>query len=460
MANVLLVDDEQNILLTYKTILERGHHRVSTASSAEEAMTLFEQEGPDVIVTDIQLPGMTGIELVKSLRQKAANTEIIVMTGTGNERTGIEAMRAGAYDYIRKADIQPEELLLLVDKAAEKGSLQTAIALHSKIAGLREGFESIIGNDPKLLEVLSVVKKVADTDSSVLILGESGTGKELIAEALHTNSSRRSKPFVPINCGALPKDLQESELFGYVKGAFTGAQVNKKGLFEEANGGTIFLDELGEMELSMQVKLLRFLQDHKIYRIGDSKPILADVRVICATNKDIRKLIAEKKFREDLYYRVNVISLPLPALRERKSDIPQLVEYFIEKFSKRFGRPQKRVSSETMTELQSYEWPGNIRELQNVLERSVILSDGSEISSDHFPKDLTEPRVNVFGLMQEQPTLDELEKRYILETLKACRSNKVLTCERLGISTTTLWRKLKQYGVEQEGALETEEMTA
>jgi two-component system response regulator AtoC len=460
MANVLLVDDEQNILLTYKAILERGHHRVSTASSAEEAMTLFEQEGPDVIVTDIQLPGMTGIELVKSLRQKAANTEIIVMTGTGNERTGIEAMRAGAYDYIRKADIQPEELLLLVDKAAEKGSLQTAIALHSKIAGLREGFESIIGNDPKLMEVLSVVKKVADTDSSVLILGESGTGKELIAEALHTNSSRRTKPFVPINCGALPKDLQESELFGYVKGAFTGAQVNKKGLFEEANGGTIFLDELGEMELSMQVKLLRFLQDHKIYRIGDSKPILADVRVICATNKDLRKLIAEKKFREDLYYRVNVISLPLPSLRERKSDIPQLAEYFVEKFSKRFGRPQKRILPETMEELQSYEWPGNIRELQNVLERSVILSDGPEIGSDHFPKDLMEPRVNVFGLLQEQPTLEELERRYIFETLKTCRGNKVLTCERLGISTTTLWRKLKQYGVEQEGALETEEMGA
>lgn len=455
MANVLLVDDEQNILLTYKAILERGGHRVATASTAEEALKTFEAEGADIIVTDMNMPGMSGIELVKLIRQRSQGTEIIVMTGAGSERTGIQAMQAGAYDYLRKSDIQPDELVLLVEKAAEKSSLQHAIALRTRIAGLREGFENIIGETQNLLDVLSVVKKVAPTDSSVLVLGESGTGKELIAEAIHVNSGRKNKPFVPINCGALPKDLQESELFGYVKGAFTGAATNKKGLFEEANGGTIFLDELGEMELPMQVKLLRFLQDHKVFRIGDSKPIPVDVRVICATNKDLKKLIVEKKFREDLYYRVNVISLSLPPLRERKTDIPVLANYFVSKYAERFGKGDCYLSNAAIEELMSYEWPGNIRELQNVIERSVILAETPEIGSEHFPKDLTEPKVNIANILQDQPSLDELEKRYILETLKACHGNKVLTCERLGISTTTLWRKLKEYG-----DVEVEEMAA
>ena len=460
MANVLLVDDEQNILLTYRTILERGGHRVSTASTAEDALRAFESGGADVIVTDMNMPGMSGIDLVKLIRQRSPDTEIIVMTGAGSERTGIQAMQAGAYDYLQKSDIHPDELVLLVEKAAEKSSLLSAIALRTRIAGLREGFENIIGEDPPLLEILKVVKKVAPTDSTVLIYGESGTGKELIAEALHLNSSRKSKTFVPINCGALPKDLQESELFGYVKGAFTGAQTNKKGLFEEANGGTIFLDELGEMDLPLQVKLLRFLQDHKIYRIGDSKPLTVDVRVICATNKDLKKLIGEKKFREDLYYRVNVISLILPPLRERKGDIPVLAEYFVERYCERFARPESHLSPEALDELTGYDWPGNIRELQNVLERSVILADGPVIWTEHFPKDLTEPHVNVSAIIEDQPTLDELEKRYILETLKTSRGNKVLTCERLGISTTTLWRKLKQYGVAQETDLIPEDITA
>lgn len=446
MANVLLVDDEQNILLTYRTILERGGHRVATASTAEEAVKTFDSEGADVIVTDMNMPGMSGIELVKLIRHKSPGAEIIVMTGAGSERTGIQAMQAGAYDYLRKSDIQPDELVLLVEKAAEKSSLQHAIALRTRIAGLREGFENIIGENQNLLDVLSVVKKVAPTDSTVLVLGESGTGKELIAEAIHVNSGRKNKPFVPINCGALPKDLQESELFGYVKGAFTGAATNKKGLFEEANGGTIFLDELGEMELPMQVKLLRFLQDHKIFRIGDSKPISVDVRVICATNKDLKKQILDKKFREDLYYRVNVISLSLPPLRDRKSDIPVLANYFVAKYAERFGKGDIYLGEDAVKELMSYEWPGNIRELQNVIERSVILADDAEIGTEHFPKDLTEPKVNISNILQDQPTLDELEKRYILETLKASNGNKVLTCERLGISTTTLWRKLKEYG--------------
>jgi two-component system response regulator HydG len=368
-------------------------------------------------------------------------------------------MQAGAYDYLRKSDIQPDELVLLVEKAGEKNSLQTAIALRTRIAGLREGFENIIGEDPHLLEVLRVVKRVAPTDSTVLVNGESGTGKELIAEALHVNSPRKNKPFVPINCGALPKDLQESELFGYVKGAFTGAAANKKGLFEEANGGTVFLDELGEMELPLQVKLLRFLQDHKIFRIGDSKPILVDIRIVCATNKDLKKLIAEKKFREDLYYRVNVIALTLPPLRERKGDIAVLAQYFVELYCERFGRPESRLSKEALAELMAYDWPGNIRELQNVMERSVILADGSEIGSEHFPKDLTDPHVDVAELLRDQPTLDELEKRYIVETLRASRGNKVVTCEKLGMSSTTLWRKLKQYGLAQESDVE-EEITA
>ncbi|MDP4199867.1 MAG: sigma-54 dependent transcriptional regulator [Bacteroidota bacterium] len=456
MASVLLVDDEQNILLTYRTVLERGGHRVSTASTAEDAIRIFESEGADVIVTDMNMPGMSGIELVKLLRRRSPGTEIIVMTGAGSERTGIQAMQAGAYDYLRKSDIQPDELILLVEKAAEKSSLQTAIDLRTRIAGLREGFENIIGENPQLLDVLKVVKKVAPTDSTVLINGESGTGKELVAEALHSNSGRKMKPFVPINCGALPKDLQESELFGYVKGAFTGAQTNKKGLFEEANGGTIFLDELGEMELPLQVKLLRFLQDHKIFRIGDAKPITVDVRVICATNKDLKALISEKKFREDLYYRVNVISLMLPPLRDRKDDIPVLAQFFVEKYCERFARPACQLSQTAITELTAYNWPGNIRELQNVIERSVILAESTEIGTEHFPKDLMEPHISIGAILEDNPTLDELERRYIIETLRAAQGNKVLTCERLGISTTTLWRKLKEYGVSDKAITEEE----
>ncbi len=456
MASVILVDDEQSVLVGYKAILERGGHRVSTAGTAEDAILLFESEGADVVVTDVNMPGMSGIELLGIILKRSPCTEVIVMTGAGSERTGIQAMQAGAYDYLRKVDIHPEELVLLVDKAAEKSSLQMAIALSTRIAGLREGFENIIGEDPALMEVLRIVKKVAPTDSTVLINGDSGTGKELIAEALHLNSSRKNKPFVPINCGALPKDLQESELFGYVKGAFTGAQANKKGLFEEANGGTVFLDELGEMEPPLQVKLLRFLQDHKVYRIGDSKPIPVDIRIICATNKDLKKLIAEKKFREDLYYRVNVISLTLPPLRDRKSDIPVLAQYFVDLYCVRFGRPESRLSPEAMKELVAYDWPGNIRELQNVMERSVILAESEVIGSEHFPKDLLEGHVNVEKMFDGQPSLEELEKRYILAILKACRGNKLVTSERLGISTTTLWRKLKQWGLTHEANSEEE----
>jgi transcriptional regulator with PAS, ATPase and Fis domain len=315
---------------------------------------------------------------------------------------------------------------------------------------IAEGFVNIIGEDSQFLEVLSVVRKIAPTDSTVIIYGESGTGKELIAETIHDNSLRRSLPFIRVNCGTISNDLQESKLFEYIKGALSGADKNSGGVFEQARGGTVFLDEIGKMELSVQATLLRFLDDRKIFHNGEQKPV--DVRVICATSRDLKKLIAEKKFREDLYYRLTVISLNLPALRERKADIPALARFFCGKFAEKFGREEYSISSEALQALMDYHWPGNIRELRNVLERSAILAYGPAIGIDHFPKALNEPNGSLYDLIRDQPVLAELEKRYILHTLHGMRGNKAKACESLGISTTTLWRKLKEYGIANETA--------
>lgn len=446
MASVLLVDGDQNTVLTYRTVLERGGHRVSVASTFEDAIRLFDTEGADAIVANMDTPGKSSMEFVKLIRQQSPATGIIVMTGVGNERNGIQAMKSGADVFVRKSDIQSEELILLVEKAIEKSKLQTEITLRTRLASMPDGFNDIIGEDSHLLEVLKVARKVAPTDLTILITGESGTGKKLLAQVLHASSSRRSGPFVPIHCAALPKASLESELFGHLKGAFAGAETHKKGFFEEASGGTIFLDEIAELESTVQFKLLRFLQEHTIVRIGDSNPIPLDIRVICASSKDLKMLIGEKKFREDLYYCINAITLALPPLRDRRGDIPALSQNFVERYGGQFGRFTLRFSREAIERLTTYDWPGNIRELQNVIERSVLRSDSDEVGTSHLPKEVMESGSTVAELSGDSPTLQELERRYILGTLRDCRGNKGLICERLGISTTTLWRKLKVYG--------------
>jgi DNA-binding NtrC family response regulator len=360
-------------------------------------------------------------------------------------------MKLGAYDYIQKP-FDKDEFLMLVNKALERKNLINEVEQLQNELREKYRFENIIGNSNPMMKVLSMVSKVAKTDSTVLISGESGTGKELVAKATHLNSRRKNRSFITINCGALPENLQESELFGHVRGAFTGAIKDKRGLFQEANGGTLFLDEVGETALSTQVKILRFLQDGEIRRVGENEPLNVDVRLIAATNKDLKREIEEGTFREDLYYRLNVIPIHLPALRERRDDIPLLVNHFLKIYAERTKKNNPTVSPEAMNILMQYNWPGNVRELENVIERGLILAAKNAIQPEDLPATLIESEqvqnTDLEVIVGGEQTLEELEKKHILSTLERVAWNQKKASDILGISTTTLWRKLKSYGIE------------
>jgi len=376
-------------------------------------------------------------------------TEVIVLTGYGTVESGVEAMRSGAYDYIQKP-FDREEFLIVVDKALERKELLTEVEQLQDKLKEKYKFENIVGSSNEMLDVLSMVSKVAHTDSTILISGESGTGKELIAKAIHVNSRRKNRSFITINCGALPENLQESELFGHVRGAFTGAIRDKRGLFQEANGGTLFLDEVGETAFSAQVKLLRFLQDGEIRRVGENEPIYVDVRLLAATNQDLEKSIEEGRFREDLYYRLNVIPIHMPALRKRRDDIPLLVNCFLEKYATRAKKKVTSVSPDAMQILSGYDWPGNVRELENVIERAIILTNKNVVMPEDLPSSIQGTLRKTRGAEEDmsEKTLEELEKHHIIGTLEKYGWNQKKASEILGISTTTLWRKLKSYGIE------------
>jgi len=449
MADILLVDDEKSVRSTLAVLLQKSGYRVEESSNGENAIEKLKNQFFDLVITDLKMEPVDGIEVLKKAKEINPSTEVVMMTAYSTVESGVEAIKLGAYDYIQKP-FEKDEFLIVVGKALERKELLTEVEHLKNELKEKYRFENIIGSSKEMLDVLSMVSKVSKTDSTILISGDSGTGKELIAKAVHINSRRKHRSFVTINCGAIPENLQESELFGHVRGAFTGAIRDKRGLFQEADGGTLFLDEVGETALSTQVKLLRFLQDGEIRKVGDNEPLFVDVRLIAATNKELPKLLEEGKFREDLFYRLNVIPIHLPPIRKRKDDIPLLVNHFLKKYVEREHKNVVSISPEAMKMLTGYHWPGNVRELENVIERAIILTNRNTILPEDFPASIRDShkRTQDVEVDLEEKTLEDVEKHTILKMLEKYSWNQKQASEILGISTTTLWRKLKLYGIE------------
>ncbi|MDQ3813691.1 MAG: sigma-54 dependent transcriptional regulator [Armatimonadota bacterium] len=385
MAHILVVDDQSSMRLTLTALLKQAGHTLMQAATGEDALDKLSKNDFDVIITDLKLDKISGIDVLKTAKVNNPQTEVIVLTGFGSVESAVEAMKSGAIDYLTKP-FDSEELLLAVNRAMERQRLKSEVARLRSAVEEKEQFKpgNIIATSDAMQRVLEMVRRVAPTDAYVLVQGESGTGKELIARAIHQNSLRKDAAFIPINCGALPENLLESELFGHVKGAFTGAHQNKKGLFEEADGGTLFLDEIGEMTPATQVKLLRVLQDGEVRRVGSNTAVKTDVRVIAATNKNLQERVQSNSFREDLYYRLQVILIALPPLRERREEILPLAEYYLNVYSQKFNKPVSGFTAEARKALLEYSWPGNIRELINAVERAVILSRDDHVRPDDF----------------------------------------------------------------------------
>jgi two-component system response regulator AtoC len=435
---VLVADDEKNLRELLVRELARRGHSVSGVPDGRTALEQLAEEVPDVLLLDMKMPGVEGIDVLKTLQEYPEAPQVIVMTGFGEVSNAVEAMKLGAYDYLTKP-ARIEELDILIRKAAEKGRLiRQNVALRAQLDPAAGG---IITTSPAMEDVLRVVDRVAPTDSSVLILGESGTGKELVARALHDRSPRSAQAFVPIHCGALPREVLESELFGHEKGAFTGAITTKPGLIELAEGGTLFLDEIGEMELDSQVKLLRVLESLSFYRVGGTRRRTVDMRLVAATNRDLAEAIRTNQFRQDLYYRINTITVSLPPLRERREDIRPLAEYFLEQ-NAAYGR--KRLSAASLQALLRYDWPGNVRELQHVIQRAIILSRGEEIEADDLPSELRDGRP---ASALARGSLEEMERQHIITTLKQVGAHRGKAAALLGIDPKTLYRKILTYGI-------------
>lgn len=443
---VLVVEDEELMRTILRRLLEESGYDVLTADSSEAALTIFPENDIAVTLTDIKMAGMDGLGLLDQIKSIDEEALVIIMTAYSSVDSAIAALRKGAYDYITKPFVN-EDLIQTVKNAINQRTLfRENRALRRELNKVYT-FSEIIGKSSRLREIFQLVEKVADTNASVLIRGESGTGKELIARSLHFNSGRSAKPFLAINCGALPESLLESELFGHTKGAFTGAVADKKGLFRSVSGGTLFLDEIGEMPFSLQVKLLRALQEHEVVPVGSAAAVKFDARIIAATNRDLEKEVAENRFREDLFYRLNVIEIVLPPLRERQEDIPLLAKHFAAKSARGQNAPEKYISKDAMSMLVGYGWPGNVRELENVLERAYILS-GEEIGHDCLPQKLRNSGDGSFATRDGdgfRPTLEETERRYVLEILESAGQDKAQAANILGIDLSTLYRKLKRY---------------
>lgn len=447
---ILVADDEKNMLWALTNVLSKQGFKTFTARDGEEAIHQFNKHLPDVVLLDLKMPKKNGIEVLKEIKKINDSIPVIMITAHGNIETAIEAMKLGAFDYVQKP-FEMEEINVLIKKALKIRDLTMEVELlRDELSRISRG-NQIIGESPQIKEVMDLVNRVAKSNATVLILGESGTGKELVANAIHYNSDRKNKPFVKVNCGALPENLLESELFGHEKGAFTGAISRKIGRFERAHGGSIFLDEIGEMSFSTQVKLLRVLQEKQIERVGSTEVIDVDVRIIAATNKDLKRLVEEGRFREDLYYRLNVIPIKIPPLRERKQDIPLLVKYFLQKYSLETGRRGMTISDSALDKLKTYSWPGNIRELQNVIERAVILSPGREITEDQLPPEIVKRdrqiELDEFKLPKNGVNLNDLEKSLIKQALDMTNDNQTEAARLLGITRHTLIYRMEKYGL-------------
>jgi len=439
-AKILVADDEAAIRESLSEWLSDVGHDVLTAEDGPQALGIIEKEKPSIVIADLVMPGMDGIELLKKAKEISPGIEVIIITAYGSIPTAITAMKEGAYDYIEKP-FCPEKAELLINRLVEHQQLlEENISLHRKLEE-QYRFENIIAKSPKMRRVIEIIKVVAMSNATVLITGESGTGKELVARAIHSQSYRKDKPFVAVSCAALPESLLESELFGHEKGAFTGAYAQRRGKFEAADRGTLFLDEIGEMSANIQVHLLRVLEEKELTRVGGNELIKVDVRVISATNKDIKKAVADGQFREDLYYRLNVVTVELPPLRERKEDIPLLAQHFLKKFAVENKKEVVAFSPEAVDLLMKYEWPGNVRELENAIERAVILSKDSYIKA----VDLPQQEGLVARSTQLGKSITEVEKNHILNILNETNGNYSQAARILGISRVSLYNKIKAY---------------
>ena len=446
LLRVAIVDDEAVVCKRLSHALFKEGYEVEAFMSARSFLEAMIDRPFDVVFSDMRLPDMDGLELLPKIKALRPETEVIIVTGYGSIQTAIEAMREGAFHYVTKP-VNFTEIRAIAKRAQEK------IGMRMENARLREallgssGLSSIVGNSPAIQDLFALVRKVAPVDCNVLIQGESGTGKALVALALHHLSPRKNQPFVTFNCGGFTEELISSELFGYEKGAFTGASASKVGLLEAASGGTVFLDEVGEMPLSMQVRLLHVLQERRILRVGGTKPVDLDIRVIAATNRDLKAEVEKGAFREDLFFRLNVVSTTLPRLADRREDIPLLVRHFIDKYALAFRKSVHGIDEQALGALTGYSFPGNVRELENIIERAVALTDGQTIGLLDLPEDIRNLEFDTLegdGL----PTLAEVERRYVIRILEKTGYNKRLAAQVLGVPRTTLWRKLKEYGVE------------
>ena len=447
---VLVVDDEVNIRNALVKILGNRDYHAVPAASGHEALALVERDEYDVVITDLRLPAMDGITLLKSIKASHGDIEVIVLTAFGAVETAVEAMKLGAYDYITKPIDQPR-LAVLIEKALERRRMAAENASLRERLAVRERFEHVVGTSVAMRRVYEIVDQVADTGATVLLQGESGTGKELVARAIHQRGSRRDRPFVPINCGALPETLLESELFGHERGAFTGATAARRGRIELADRGTLFLDEVSEMSPRTQVQFLRVLETHEFRRLGGAEVVRVDVRVIGASNRDLGQQVDQGTFRQDLYYRLNVVPISLPPLRERPEDIPLLAAAFLREFAAAHARAPKRLDEETLYLLGRYSWPGNIRELRNLMERLVITVNGDVILPGHLPQGVhdSEARPRFFGIPLGTP-LRQIEREVIARTLQEVTQHREQAAKILGISPRALHYKLKRYRLSGE----------
>lgn len=438
---VLIIDDEKKICSLLSRIIELEGFKTLQANTGKEGLNLLKNNDVSIVISDVKLPDVNGVALVKDIKSLKPYTEVINLTAYGTIADGVLAIKNGAFDYLVKGD-DNEKIIPLLYRAMEKANLQQRIFELDKKVNSKHSFATIIGQSKALKEAIDLAKRVSKTDTTVLLLGETGTGKEVFAQSIHQESPRAAKPFIALNCSGFSPELLESELFGYKAGAFTGANKDKKGLLEEANGGTLFLDEIGEMNLDLQAKLLRVLENQSFIKVGDTLTQQVNVRVLAATNKDLKVEAAGGKFRADLYYRLSVFTITLPPLRERKADIPTLAEHYLSEFSIKVNRPELKMTDNILNAFQQYNWKGNIRELKNVIERLVILSDGTHLNTAALPPDFFEftPQENKFNLNQ-------IEKQHIQKVLIHTKGNKTETSRLLGIGLTTLYRKIEEYGI-------------
>ncbi len=444
-----MVEDDDSLRVTQAMYLKREGFQVTAVGSGGEALRRIATDQFQAVVTDLRLDETDGLQILAAVKERSPETEVILITGFGSVDTAVEAMKAGAYDYITKP-VDPDDLVITLRKAVERRQLRRQVAYLQKEIAQQAGLGHIVAASPEMRQIMNLVHQLAQNDATVLIEGESGTGKELMAKYIHHSGRRAGGPFVAINCGAMPENLLESELFGHVKGAFTGAIKEKKGLFEVADSGSLLLDEIGETSPGFQVKLLRVLEDGTFRRVGGTNEHRVNVRIIAASNKDLGRLVQEGNFRRDLYYRLKVIPIYLPPLRKRVTDIRPLAEHFVARYADHMGRRQSFLSAEAVELLEAHAWPGNVRELENAIERALIFCQGPELRPADLPLEACAPPVNEFGLpgVGDDMSLVAVETKHILSVLEQCQWNRTRAARELGIGYNTLWRKMNKYGIE------------